>query len=244
MDGLSQSNIQKARIELAAAFRWADRLGLSEGICNHFSYAPDADHFLINPRGYHWSELTASLLLLADRAGNVLEGEGEIEPTAFFIHSRVHLGLKQARCVLHTHMPYATAITVTDGGRVHMISQNSARFFGDIRYENRYEGLALDASEGDRICDALGDKHIAFLANHGVIVVGESIAKAFDDLYYLERACEIQCIAQSTGRPLKPIADDVARRARQQFEDDPLLAQGHLDAILRILDREEPDYSS
>ena len=241
---MSDEGIRQARIDLAAAFRWASRLGLSEGICNHFSYAPDAEHFLINPRGFHWSELTASLLLLADRDGNVLEGDGEIEPTAFFIHSRVHLGLEQARCVLHTHMPYATAITITEGGRLHMASQNSVRFFDDIRYEDHYDGLALDVSEGDRICEALGDKHIAFLANHGVIIVGESIAKAFDDLYYLERASEVQCIAQATGRPLKLIADEVACRARQQFEDDPLLAQGHMAAIKRILDREEPEYAS
>ncbi len=243
---MNAESLRQARIDLAAIFRWSARLGLSEGICNHFSFAPDADHFLVNPRGYHWSELTASRLLLVDADGKVLEAadpRDDVEPTAFFIHSRVHLGLPQARCVLHTHMPYATAITSSVDGKLQMASQNAVRFFDNISYEDRYEGLALDASEGERICQALGDKHIVFLANHGVVVVGDSVAKAFDDLYYLERACYLQHLVQSAGQELKVVDDEVARTAAKQFADDPELASGHLEAIRRVLDREEPEYA-
>ena len=236
--------IRQARIDLAAIFRWSARMGLGEGICNHFSFAPDRESFLVNPRGWHWSELTASRLLLVDSDHKLVEGEGEVEPSAFFIHSQVHQRLAQARCVLHTHMPFATAIAASEGGRLHMASQNSVRFFDDIAYEDEYEGLALDATEGERICRALGGKHIAFLANHGVIVVGETIAKAFAALYYLERASYLQYLVQSASQSLKLVDDRIARLTRQQFIDDPRLGTDHLAAIRRILEREEPDYAT
>ena len=109
--------IRQARIDLAAIFRWSARMGLGEGICNHFSFAPDRESFLVNPRGWHWSELTASRLLLVDSDHKLVEGEGEVEPSAFFIHSQVHQRLAQARCVLHTHMPFATASAFRRGDR-------------------------------------------------------------------------------------------------------------------------------
>ena len=236
-------DLDTARLDLAAIFRWSARLGLSEGVCNHFSCAPDQNHFLVNPSGLHWSEITASRLLLVDSHGKVVEGLGEVEDTAFFIHWSIHAGLPHARCVLHTHMPYATAITATEGGRLQMASQNAMRFAGDIRYEDEYDGLALGTSEGDRICEALGDKRIAFLASHGVIVVGQTVAQAFDDLYYLERACQLQYYVQSAGQKLRVADDRIAKQVAKQFADYPELAMGHLGAIRRILDREEPEYA-
>lgn len=233
----------EARRDLAALFRWSHRLGLSEGICNHYSFAVDDEHFLVNPFRYHWSELTASHMLLVDHAGNVVEGDGEVEPTAFFIHARVHAGRPHARCVLHTHMPYATAIASLEQGRLEMASQNALRFFDDVAYDDSYEGLAQDRAEGDRICEKIGDKRILFLAQHGVIVVGSNIASAFDDLYYLERACQLQVIAQSTHRPLKLVDAKIARKTREQFLQDASFARYHLDAIRRILDRECPEYA-
>jgi len=236
------NDIPETRRDMAAVFRWTSRLGLSEGICNHISYAIDEKHFLINPQGLHWSELRASDLLIVDHKGNVVEGQGVVEPTALFIHARIHLGLSHARCVMHTHMPYATAITSIEGGRVVMSSQNALRFFDDIAYTDEYDGLALDETEGDRICRELGDKRVLFLGNHGVIVVGPSIAVGFDDLYYLERACQVQIIAQSTHMPLKIVDDRTADKTRRQFRQSQLFADDHLRAIRRILDRECPDY--
>ncbi|MEO2033163.1 MAG: aldolase [Planctomycetaceae bacterium] len=236
--------IFETRRDMAAVFRWCSRLGLSEGICNHISFAIDESRFLVNPQGLHWSELRASNLLIVDHDGNVVEGQGVVEPTALFIHARIHLGLPHARCVMHTHMPYATAITSIDGGRVVMANQNALRFFDDIAYSEEYDGLALDASEGDRICRELGEKRVLFLANHGVLVVGRSLAAAFDDLYYLERACQVQIIAQSTGMRLKIVDDRTADKTRRQFRQSQLFADDHLRAIRRILDCECPEYAS
>ncbi len=241
---LTANQTIEARCDLAAVLRWSWRLELSEGICNHYSLAVNDAHFLVNPFGCHWSEVRASDLLLVDHDGNVVEGSGQVEPTAMFIHSRIHRSLPHAICVLHTHMPYATALASLERGRLEMISQNAVRFFDDVAYDDDYQGLALDHAEGDRISLSLGNKHVAFLANHGVIVVGPSIAVAFDNLYYLERACQIQAIAQSTVRPLKFVEPAIAGKTRDQFAQDPTYAQAHLTAIRRILDRECPEYAS
>jgi ribulose-5-phosphate 4-epimerase/fuculose-1-phosphate aldolase len=233
----------KARRDLTAILRWSSRLGLSEGICNHYSFALGDDRFLVNPFGYHWSELRASQLLLVDHDGVVIEGDGKVEPTAMFIHSQTHRRLPHARCALHTHMPFATALASLEKGRLEMVCQNALRFFDDVAYDDDYQGLALDAKEGIRICSKLGGKRVLFLANHGVVVVGDSIAAAFDDLYYLERACELQVIAQSTHQPLKKVPSEVCRRTRDQFRSDDSYAHAHLAAVRRILDRECPEYT-
>lgn len=147
------------RVELAAAFRMAARLGMHEGICNHFSLAltDDGREFLVNPHGYRFGELRARDLLRVEAGGRVLSGEGEVEvePSALFIHGRMHLALPQVRCILHTHMPYATALTSIEGGRLEPINQNALRFVDQIAYDHDYGGLALDAAEGDRIAAAL-----------------------------------------------------------------------------------------
>lgn len=190
------------KVELAAALRLAERYGLSEGISNHFSYALDdaGERFLLHPFGLHWSEVRASDILTVDGEGRPLDGDGEVETSAFVIHSRVHLASPRARCVLHTHMPYATALTLLEDTRLEPVEQNALRFYGDVAYDGGYAGLALALDEGDRLARALGDKCVLFMANHGVLVVGETIAEAFDALYYLERACQFQVLALSTGR--------------------------------------------
>lgn len=237
--------IAAARIDLAAAFRLAARYGFHEGICNHFSLAlPGAlDRFLLNPYGRHWSELRASDLLIVDAEGKVMAGSGTAEPTAFFIHSRVHRGNRQAACVMHTHMPHATALTTLAHGRLDWISQTSAKFYDRVAYYDEYNGLALDEAEGDRICTALGDKPVLFLANHGVIVTGDTVAQAFDDLYYLERVCQLQLLAYQTGRPLRRIPEAMMRRTAQQMLADQQSAPEHFAALKRLLDRDEPDYA-
>jgi ribulose-5-phosphate 4-epimerase/fuculose-1-phosphate aldolase len=234
-----------ARIDLAAAFRLAARYGFHEGICNHFSLAlpGEQDRFLLNPYGMHWSEIRASDLLVVDAAGALVTGRVAPEPTAFFIHSRIHRGNPQATCVMHTHMPHATALTTLAGGRLEWISQTSARFYGRVGYYDDYEGLVLDDREGDRITAALGSSHVLFLANHGIIVVGPTVAQTFDDLYYLERVCQLQVLAYQTGRPLRRLAEDVLRRTARQMETDQQSAPDHFAALKRVLDRDEPDYA-
>ncbi|GIX26845.1 aldolase [Pelomicrobium sp. G1] len=238
--------LKQARIDLAAALRAAEALGFHEGVCNHFSVkAPGAaDRFLVNPFGLHWREITASRLLLVDAEGRVLEGEGRVEKTALCIHTALHRRNPRAACVLHTHMPYATALAMTEGGELLPAGQNALRFYGDIAYDDAYNGLALDESEGDRIAAALGDKRVLFLANHGVIVVGKSVAAAFDDLYYLERAAQAQVLALSTGLPLRRVPDEIARRTFQEFTSTDSYAILHFEALKRLLAGVDPDYTA
>jgi len=234
-----------ARIDLAAAFRLAVRMEMHEGVCNHFSVMlPDGKRFLLNRYGLHWSEVSASNLLALDAQGRVLAGEGEYEKTAFYIHSRIHLGNPHAACVLHTHMPHATALTLLEGGRLEMVEQNALRFHDDIAYDDTYNGLVVDTAEGDRLTQVLGSKRVMFLANHGVIVVGPTVAEAFDSLYYLERACRLQVLARMMGGRMKPVRPEVVRAACRMMRDDaPKYASAHFSALKRILDREEPGYS-
>ena len=238
--------VSQARIDLAAALRSAARLDLHEGVCNHFSVAvPDMDdRFLINPQGLHWSEVTAADIVMTDAKGNIIEGRHPVEPTAFFIHGRIHLGKPSAKAVLHTHMPYATALTTIQDGRLEMCTQNALRYYDRIAYDDDYGGLALSEAEGDRICTAMGDADIAFLGNHGVVVTAATIAVAFDELYYLERACMVQVLAMSTGRPLAVLADEMAAKTAKQMQGESQQAFLHFDALKRQLDREAPGWSA
>ena len=243
---LATSLERAARVDLAAAFRLAVRMDLHEGVCNHFSaMMPGGGRFLLNRYGLHWSEVTASNLLSLDAAGNVLAGEGEFEKTAFWIHSRIHLAHPRAACVLHTHMPYATTLTLLEGARLEMAEQNALRFHDDIAYDDTYNGLVVDAAEGDRLARALGAKRVLFLASHGVIVVGASVAEAFDLLYYLERACRLQVMARMMGGRLRAVRPEVVRATCAMMRDDAAkYAEAHFAALKRLLDREEPAYSS
>lgn len=241
---MATKEIEQAKIDLAAALRWADRLGLSEGICNHFSFAiPESQNrFLLNPQGLHWSEVKSSDIIIVDLQGNLVDGKYTAEPTAFFIHSKIHELNAKAKCVLHTHMPYATALCSLEHGRLQWVSQNALKFYDKVAYDDEYNGVALDDSEGNRIALKLKDKSVLFLANHGVIVIGTDIASTFDDLYYLERACMIQVLAHSTGAPLKHIPDDICRATAIQMKEERQQSYLHFEAIKRILVREAPEF--
>jgi ribulose-5-phosphate 4-epimerase/fuculose-1-phosphate aldolase len=242
---MTDDNIEHlARIDLAAALRWAARLGFGEGVCNHFSVAlpGSSDRFLINPQGLHWSEVTPADLVLVDAHGRKITGLHNVEPTAFFIHGCIHRGKPAAKCVLHTHMPYATALTVIEQGRVEWVSQNALKFYGRVAYDDDYNGLALDDAEGERMCARLADADILFLANHGVIVTGLTLATTFDDLYYLERACMLQVLAMGTGRPLKTVAESIASKTAGQMAQESQQATLHFEALKRMLDRDEPGW--
>jgi ribulose-5-phosphate 4-epimerase/fuculose-1-phosphate aldolase len=243
---LDDAAVWQARVDLAACFRTAARLGLHEGVCNHLSaMVPGRDDlFLVNPDGWSFAEITASRLLICDFHRHVVAGDGAPEDTAFFIHARIHARVPRARAAFHTHMPNATALALLDGPPLLWAGQSSLKFYGRTVVDDAYNGLALDEAEGDRIADSLGDADIVFMKHHGVLVVGPSIAKAWDDLYYLERACEVQRLAQATGQPLRPIPPEVAdRTARQMRRGGSRDSAGlHLASIKRQLDREAPEY--
>jgi ribulose-5-phosphate 4-epimerase/fuculose-1-phosphate aldolase len=225
--------LDEARAELACALRAADEFGFGEGVCNHFSLALPDGRILINPQGVHWREMQPDDLVLLDAEGRQIDGRFPVEPTAFFIHGAIHRRVPQAACVLHTHMPHATALTMIEGGRLAMAHQNALRFHEAIAYEDDYNGLALDTAEGERIARRMGQASVLFLANHGVIVTGPSVAWAFDDLYFLERACMLQVLAMGTGKPLKPIAPHVAVRTARQMNGERQQSDLHLAALRR-----------
>jgi len=237
---MSDNSHLHLRDDLATAFRAAAAMKLNEGICNHFSLAVpgDGERYLINPYGLHWSEIGPRDLLLIDGDGQVVEGEGEVEATARFIHVAAHRANPRHACVLHTHMPYATALTLLEGGRLEMAHQNACRFHDRVAYVAAFGGLALDEDEGDAIADGARQAphaDVFFLAHHGVTVCGPSVAEAFDDLYYLERAARQQVLAQSTGKPLRllpgELVEETARQIRQGLK---VSADAHFAALKRL----------
>jgi ribulose-5-phosphate 4-epimerase/fuculose-1-phosphate aldolase len=243
-------DLRELRIDLACAFRWAVRLNLHEGVCNHFSLAvPDEDgvmrgnRFLINPYGRHWSEITASSLLLVDAEGAVIEGDDPVETSAFTIHRGIHLAAPQAVCVMHTHMPHTTALTLLQDSELRMCEQNALMFHERIAYDEEYNGLSTDNAEGERIASKLGNRAVLMMASHGVTVTGANVRECFTDLYYLERAATFQVLARSTGAPLRELPDEVkSKTSRQMAGERPILAERHFSALRRILEREEPEF--
>jgi ribulose-5-phosphate 4-epimerase/fuculose-1-phosphate aldolase len=242
---LANDPVTQARLDLTTALRTAVRHGLNEGVCNHFSMSVPGreDLFLVNPQGLHWSEITPSDLVIADGAGNIVEGKYPVEATAFHIHARIHGGNSRAAVVLHTHMPYATALTSIRDGRLEMCTQNAFRYWNRVAYDDAYNGVALSADEGDRMCRAMAGKDILFLRNHGVIVSGPTVAQAYDDLYYLERAAMVQVLAMQTGRPLHIIDETLAEHTATQMAGEPQQALLHFESLKRMLDRDEPGWS-
>jgi ribulose-5-phosphate 4-epimerase/fuculose-1-phosphate aldolase len=244
---LRQPAERQPRIDLAASLRLAVINGFHEGIDNHFTLTVPGkpERFYLNPYGLHWSEVRASDLLEVDLDGRVVAGEGIADRTAVCIHGPIHR--RGFACVLHTHMPFATALTQLEDMTLEMIGQNAVGFYGDVAYDYEYGGLALDMSEGERMADIMGDKPVLMLANHGVIVCGKSVADAFNSLYFLERACQTQILAMSTGKNLKRIKSEVVESTRAQFSS-PGLPPGqnaydiHFAALKRRLDRQQPDY--
>ncbi|WP_213957562.1 aldolase [Variovorax sp. dw_954] len=224
------------REDLALALRAAAFHGLAEGVCNHFSVAVSDHTFLLNPRGLHWSEVQAEDIVLVNEDGTVLEGRHPVEPSALFIHAAVHRIAGHA-VVLHTHMPHASAFTLTEAGAIDpMSSQNALRFFDRVAIDRDFNGLALDLSEGERIARAMGSNDVAFLANHGVIVAGSNVAYAYDDLYFLERAAQQELMARSTGMATRPIADrELARRTAEQIQGERLQSRLFFEALRRII---------
>jgi len=237
--------VTQARVDLTTALRAAAHHGLNEGVCNHFSMTVPGrpDLFLVNPQGLHWSEITPSDIVMADGDGNIIEGKYPVEATAFYIHARIHAGNPKASVVLHTHMPYATALTSIEDGKIEMCTQNAFRYWDRIAYDDKYGGVALSNDEGERMCRAMGEKPILFLRNHGVIVSGPTVAQAYDDLYYLERAAMVQVLAMQTGRPLLNIDDKMAAFTAAQIAGEAQQAFLHFESLKRMLDRQDPDWN-
>ena len=234
------------RVDLAAAFRWFARLNMHESVANHLSVAVSADgaQFLVNPRGRHFSRVTAGELLLLDANDpETLARENAPDPTAWYLHARLHARLPRARCVMHLHSKYATALACLADPTMYPIDMNTMRFFGRVAVDSGFSGMALSDEEGDRVAELLGERNtVLLMANHGVLVVGESVAAAFDEMYYFERAAETLLTCYATGKPLRLVSEQVAALTERQWRDYGQLALDHLDNVKAILDAQEPDY--
>ncbi len=231
-----------ARAELACAFRWTARLDLHEATANHFSAAisDDGREFLINPEGCHFSEIRASDLVAVD-SRYAAQPEG-IDPTAWAIHGAIHRNNPSVRCALHTHAHYATALACLEDPVLPPIDQNTMRFFERVAIDPEFNGMGFD-EEAERLSQlADGRVPILLLSHHGVVALGDSIAQAFDNLYYFERACQTWLTVLATGRAYRQVAPSVARRTARQWQDYPEFARKHFAALMRILDREEPEF--
>lgn len=229
--------VTQLRVDLALALRAASQHGLAEGVCNHFSLElPDqSGRFLLNPRGLLWQEVFPDDIVLINGEGDVLSGKHPVEPTAMFIHSAIHRVCKKT-CVLHTHMPHATALSLTQDRLLDTtLSQTAMRFHGRVVADDQYNGLALDVSEGERIARAMNGADVVFLGNHGVVVCADRMDYAYDDLYYLERACELEVLARSTGQPLIGVDSNLAQNVCDETLGERLQSELFFKALKRIL---------
>ena len=238
---------QQARIDLAAALRWTARLNLHEAVANHYSIVigDENPQILLNPKLKHFSRVKASDIVKFDLdATDVLSRPDAPDISAWYLHSHLHKHLPHAKVIFHTHMPDTLALACIKDFEFMMLDQNACRFYGRIAYDRTYNGLALDDNEGERVASLMGEgKSVLFMGNHGVMVIGPSVAEAFDELYYLERAAQVQVMALQTGRELAIIPDEIAAKAERQWNSYPTgFANLHLKALKGILDKEEPDY--
>ena len=240
---------QTARHDLTVAFRWAARLNMHEAVANHFSVAisDDGQKFLINPAGRHFSQMKMSELVSLDasKPDFGVSQSIDVDPTAINLHGQIHKLLPDAKCILHTHMPYTTALACLKDFEFLMLDQNACRFYQRIAYDRDYAGMALEVGEGERVAKVLGkSRNVLFLANHGVIVVGSSVACAFDELYYLEKAAQLQVLALSTNRKLELISNEIASMVCKQWLEYPNGAKLHFEALVQILEQENPEYKN
>ncbi|MDZ7710022.1 MAG: class II aldolase and adducin N-terminal domain-containing protein [Roseovarius sp.] len=235
------------RVDLAAAFRWTARLGMHEAVANHFSLAINADgtRFLMNPNQRHFARIKASDLIEVDANDPAtMEGPDAPDPTAWGLHGGLHRHCGHARCAMHVHSVHATVLACLEDSRLPPIDQNCATFYNRHAVDEGYGGLAF-SDEGVRCAQLMRDpRHkVLIMGNHGVMVIGDTVAETFNRLYYFERAAETYIRALQTGRPLRVLSDAVAEKTARELEEYPEQAERHLDELKAILDAEGADYA-
>lgn len=232
------------RVDLAASFRMAARLGFHEAVANHFSAAvsKDGSRFLINPKWRHFSRIRASDLILVDTSRPGDAESYDLDPTAWAIHGQLHTLNPKARVAMHLHPVYATTVSTFEDPTILPIEQNTARYFRRVAIDSMYGGMADSDAEGARLAKVMGDRSRLMMGNHGVMVVAPTVGEAFDDMYTLERACQIYVTACATGRRLSVLSDDVAEKTARDWEGITDFSIRHFEEMKLILDKEEPDY--
>ena len=242
------------RVQLAAAYRIIDMLGWSELIWTHTTVrVPGPEHhFLINPYGLRFDEVCASNLVKVDMNGQIVgDSSQEINPAGFVIHSAIHMNRTDAQCIMHTHTVAGMALAALREGLL-PISMYALGYYERIAYHD-FEGPSLNLEERQHLASNLGDKNVLILRNHGLLTCGETVAQAFVRMYRLERACQVQLTAQSTGSPLIVPPREVCEISAER-SDDFLVAEGskgysrmpnpEFAALMRLLDKKDPSYRS
>jgi ribulose-5-phosphate 4-epimerase/fuculose-1-phosphate aldolase len=244
----------KVRCDLAALYRLVAHFRMTDLIYTHISArVPGPEHhFLINQYGVMFHEMRASDLVKIDLDGTVVEGPGQsareparrVNAAGFTIHSAIHMAREDLVCVVHTHTAAGIAVSAQKHGLL-PISQHALKFYGHLAYHG-YEGVALDLDERDRLVRDLGDKKAMILRNHGLLAAGRTVAEAWDQIYYLERACQAQVAALAGGAELVLPPEEVRQRTAAQFNRDPGAAKYDFmwESSLRLIDGDRPDYRS
>ena len=250
MPDTSRPNIDHwtERCDLAAAFRWAVRENLHEGVANHFSLAVNEDgtRFLMNPNQRHFARIRASDLIEVDANDpDSLSGPDAPDPTAWGLHGGLHRHCPHARCAMHVHSPYATALAILADSTLPPVDQNAATFFNRMVVDDAYGGLAFE-EEGERCARLFDDpkKKVMVMGNHGVMVIGQTVADTWNRLYYFERACRTYILALQTGRPLRVLSDEIAEKTARELEAYPEQDTRHLAELRALLDAEGSDYAT
>ena len=235
------------RVDLAAAFRWTARLNMHEAVANHFSLAINdaGTRFLMNPNQVHFARIKASDLIVVDANDpDTLTGPNAPDATAWGLHGGMHRHCPHARCAMHVHSIHATVLASLADSSLPPIDQNSATFFNRYVIDDHYGGLAFE-QEGKRCAQLLTDpsKKVLIMGNHGVMIIGNTVAETFNRLFYFERAAETYIRALQTGQPLRVLSDEVAEKAARELEEYPGQSTRHLNELKAILDDEGSNYS-
>jgi len=237
----------QARVQLAAAYRIFDHLGWTELIYNHISLrVPDQpDCFLINPFGLHYSEVRASNLVKVDIHGAIVgHSDWPINPAGFTFHGAIHAKVPNGHCVMHVHTSATQAVCSLEDG-VSFSNFYAAQLYGKIAY-HEFEGITVHQDEGDRILASAGDKPVLLLRNHGPVTIGATLPQAFSLMWLINRACEIQVMAQSMGRVRQIPEPVLVKCVADSLNFDPKYGAGAdaFAALSRVIDRIDPTYRS
>ena len=239
------SEVLALRQDLAAAFRLCHKFGWSESVGNHFSAAVSADgrKFLLNPRWQHFATIRASDLLLLDTDDDsVMASENAPDPSAWAVHGGLHKALPGARVILHCHSPYSTALACLKDPTLIPMDNNTARFYGKVGYSLDFGGISDNDDEIRHLAEAMQGNTALVMGNHGVSIAGETVADAFEDLYFFEKAAQTQILALSTGQPLAVLSDEVARNTADGWKPYCGMGNRHFDYLKSTLDAEDPSW--
>ncbi len=233
---MRDSDEEQIRIDLAATFRIIAHLGMHEAVANHFSAALSADGktFLLNPKWKHFSRIRASDLLVLNADDERCAARPDVDATAWAIHGQIHQRLRRAGGAASApgvhHQP-----RLSGAPQILPIDQNTARYFNRVAVDTLYGGMADTAAEGARLAGLLADKRRLLMGNHGVLVTAPNIGEAFDDIWTLERACQILITAWSTGQPLKVLSDAVAKKTAQDWEKIADFSRQHFAEMKQLM---------